>query len=192
MLSQYSQEKNWASLNEIYTKLESMGEEALNSIPKEVSSAATIHRLGAEASRTLGDMQNWRQRLWRAKTSLDTAVGGINDPFFGQILADLEYIDKTFGSVTIAPRSKWTSKKRWAQMKWKAVLLSSAPAKKTLDEVKSINFAEQVIKDTGSFTGLLPAGLYWLEDGSFIAKFTVEAGPTERTGKKPTKVSWGK
>jgi hypothetical protein len=152
-----------------------------------LTSAAAIHQLGAAASRDSGNTQNWRKRLWRAKTSLDTAVGGTNDSLLKPIIEDLENIDKNFGSVTIAPRSKSTSIRQREQLELIAVVLSSDPDLRSQDQLKSIKFATQVIKETGSFAGLLPAGYYKLVDESF----TVEKG-TELTRKKPTKVRWGK
>jgi hypothetical protein len=183
-----AQRTAWSGVNETYMKLESKGDEAFNLIPKELTSAANIHKLGADASRALGNTQNWRKRLWLAKTSLDTSVGAIDHSMLRPITEDLDYIDKNFGSVTIAPRAKSTSKRQREQVKLIAVVLSSDPDQRSPDQLRSIEFAEQEIKKSGSFTGLLPAGYYKLADESF----TVENGPTEYTGKRPTNVHWGK
>ncbi len=182
-----AQRNVWTGVERAYTRLEDKGDEAFNLIPKGLTSAAAIHLLGATASRDSGNTQNWRKRLWRAKTLLDTAVGGTNDSLLKPIVEDLENIDKNFGSVTIAPRSKLTLIRQREQLELIAVVLSSDPDLRSQDQLKSIKFATQVIKETGSFTGLLPAGYYKLVDESF----TVEKG-TELTRKKPTKVRWGK
>ncbi len=183
-----AQRNAWTGVERAYKTLESMGDEAFNLIPRGLGGPAAIHKEGANASRSFGDMLNWWKRLWRAKTSLDTAVGGTNDSLLKPILESLEYTNNNFGSVTVAPRSKSTSKKQRAQLKLIAVVLSTAPDLPTPDQLKSIAFAEQIIKETGSFIGLLPAGYYKLADESF----TVENGPSEYTGKRPINVLWGK
>ena len=91
--------------------LESMGDEAFNLIPKELTSAAAIHQLGAQASSIFGDTQLSQTRLLRAKRSLDTASGPIDDEALRRIIDSLDAIEKAYGAVTIAPRSEPTSKK---------------------------------------------------------------------------------
>lgn len=180
----------WEGIERTYKELlksisKSMGDDAFDLRPN----AAATHQRGADASRGLGDMQNWRNRLWRTKNSVEKAVGGTDDSLLRPIIESLSMIDKNYGSVTIAPRSsKSTSKEQLAQLQLIAVVLSSDPDLRNPDQLKSIYFADKAIKETGSFTGLLPAGYYKLAN----EPFTVENGPTEYTGKKPTKVCWGK
>jgi hypothetical protein len=164
--------------------LESMGLEAFNLIPK----AAGIHELGAQASSILGEMQLYQTRLWRAKKSLETASGPIDDVSLRRIIESLDAIEKAYGSVTIAPRSEPTSEKQRKRLQGRGPELIPVvqPSGFASDQRRSIEAAAKVIKETGYFTGLLPAGTYTLAGQSF----TVNAG-TELTGKKRTNVPWG-
>ena len=186
-------ENKWASVDEAYKKVESMGDAAFDLIPKGLASATAIHQLGAQASNLLGEtllyqtrLLREKSRLWSLKMSLEG--GPLTDPEFRQIINSLDAIERSlgdiemaYGAVTIAPRSKSTSKKQRAQLELIPVVRPFAP-----DQRRSIEFADKAIKETGSFTGLLPAGNYTLADQSF----TVIAG-TELTGKKPKNVRWG-
>lgn len=171
----------WPGVERTYERLEtiskSMGDEAFDLLPN----AGTIHMQGAEASRMLGRTLLSQTRLLRGKRSLENRVGGTKDPTLAEILDSLEAIEKTYGAVTIAPRSGSTSKKERKQLQLIPIVQPFAP-----DQQKSIEVAALVIKDTGSFTGLLPAGNYTLADQSF----TVDAG-TEFKGKRPKGVRWG-
>jgi hypothetical protein len=111
--------------------------------------------------------------------------GSVNTDEFTKVITDLGAIDKSlgeievyYGSVDIAPQSKSPSKKQRARLELIPVIRPMAP-----DQRKSIEAAALVIKDTGSFRGLLPAGNYTLAD----KKFTVIAG----TGKRPQDIRWG-
>ncbi|MEP6934135.1 MAG: hypothetical protein ABI988_09370 [Nitrospirota bacterium] len=145
-----------------------------------IPNAAAIHQLGAKASWIVDDTQLFQARLLRAKRSLDNAVGGINDPALWQIIDSLDEIEKAYGAVDIAPRSKSTSKKQRAQLELLPVVRPVAP-----DQRRSIEFAAQVIKDTREFSRLLPVGDYTLADQSFTV-----IGGTEHTGKKRINVRW--
>ena len=86
-----------------------MGDEAFDLKPKGLTSAAAIHELGAQASSILGETQLYQTRLLRAKRSLDTASGPIDDMSLRPIIESLDAIEKAYGAVAIAPRSEPTS-----------------------------------------------------------------------------------
>lgn len=181
-------ENKWASVDKAYKCLESKGEELFDLIPK--GRATKIHQLGAQASNLLGEtllyqtrLLREKSRLWSLKMSLEG--GSVNTDEFTKVITDLGAIDKSlgeievyYGSVDIAPQSKSPSKKQRARLELIPVIRPMAP-----DQRKSIEAAALVIKDTGSFRGLLPAGNYTLAD----KKFTVIAG----TGKRPQDIRWG-
>jgi hypothetical protein len=182
-----SQRNAWTGVERAYKMLESMGDEAFSLIPKELASAAVIHQLGAQASSVFGETQLSQARLLRAKRSLDTAVGGINDPMLREIIDSLDAIEKAYGTVSIAPRSEPTSKKELKRLQGRGPELIPVVQPFAPDQRRSIEAASKVIKETGVFTGLLPKGGYTLADQSF----TVDAG-TQLTSKKPIDIRWGK
>jgi hypothetical protein len=186
-MTKLAQRNAWTGVERAYKKLESMGDEAFNLIPKEFTSAAAIHQLGAQASSIFGETQLSQERLLRAKRSLDTAVGGINDPALRQIIDSLDAIEKAYGTVSIAPRSEARSKKELKRLQGRGPELIPVVQPFAPDQRRSIEAASKVIKETGVFTGLLPKGGYTLADQSF----TVDAG-TQLTGKKSKDIHWGK
>jgi hypothetical protein len=162
-----------------YRCLEQMGDEAFNLIPKGLASVTDIHLLGAQASNVLGEtllyqtrLLREKSRLWSLKMSLEG--GSYENPemiatmtSLGKIDQLLGEIETTYGSVRIAPRKKSPSKRQRAQLQLTPVVWPFAPTQR-----RSIEFADKTIKDTGSFTGLLPKGDYTLAGKSF----TVSAG----------------
>jgi hypothetical protein len=188
-ITKLAQRNAWTGVERTYKVLESMGDEAFNLIPKGLTSAAAIHELGAQASLILGEMQRYQTRLLRAKRSLDTAGGPIDDVSLRRIIDSLDAIEKAYGAVTIAPRSEPTSEKQRKRLQGRGPELIPVvqPSGFAPDQRRSIEAAAKVIKETGYFTGLLPApGRYTLAGQSF----TVNAG-TEVTGKKRINVPWG-
>jgi len=179
-MTKLAQRNAWTGVERVYKALESLGDEAFNLIPKELTSAAAIHQLGALASSILGETQLSQTRLLRAKRSLE-ATSPIDDAALRQIIDSLDAIEKAYGAVTIAPRSGSTSKKERKQLQLIPVAQPFAP-----DQRRSIEAAAKAIQEKGSFDGLLPVGNYTLADQSF----TVNAG-TELTGKRRLNVRWG-
>lgn len=177
-----------------YRCLEQMGNEAFNLIPKGLASVTDIHQLGAQASNVLGETLLYQTRLSREKSRLMSLKmslegGSFEDLKFKEIIDSLTKIDQslgaietTYGSVRIAPRKKSPSKRQREQLQLTPRVWPFAP-----EQRRSIEFADKTIKETGSFTGLLPEGDYTLADQSF----TVNAG-TELKGKKRITVDWGK
>jgi hypothetical protein len=178
----------WTGVDDLYKKLERMGDVAFNLIPKGVTAAAAIHELGAQASDTLGDMRLKQTRLLRAKRSVET-TGPIDDVALRRIIESLDTLEKAYGAVAIAPRSVPLSKRDRKRLQGQGPKLTrvAQPGEQLFMPglLKSIEFAAKAIRDTGSFDGLLPAGSYTVAGQSF----TVNAG-TELTGKRRTNVLW--
>ncbi|HSL03322.1 MAG TPA: hypothetical protein VK901_07270 [Nitrospiraceae bacterium] len=185
-MTKLAQRNAWTGVERAYKMLESMGDEAFNLIPKDLTSAAAIHQLGAQASWIFGETQLSQTRLLRAKKSLDTTNGPIDDQALRRIIDSLDAIEKAYGAVTIAPRTGPTSKKELKRLQGRGPELLPVVQPFAPDQRRSIEAAAREIKETGSFIGLLPAGNYTLADQSF----TINVG-TELTGKKRINVLWG-
>ncbi|MEO8340953.1 MAG: hypothetical protein ABI604_14790 [Nitrospirota bacterium] len=182
--------RKWASVDEAYKKVESMGDAAFDLIPKELTSAAHIHTQGAIAADALGEMKLKQTRLLRARKSMENAGVPVNAQVFKDNIDSLNAIDMAYGSVDIAPRIEPTSKKQLAKLKDHGPELTRVeqPGEPLLtpDELRSIEAAARAIKKDGRFNGLLPARSYRLADRSFV----VNAG-TELKGKPRISVRWG-
>ncbi|MBS0153065.1 MAG: hypothetical protein JSS38_00590 [Nitrospira sp.] len=162
-----------------------MGDEAFNLIPRGLGGAVAVHQLGAQASSIFGETQLSQARLLRAKRSVEN-VSPIDDAVLRRIIDSLDAIERAYGAVAIVPRSEPASKQEHKRLQGRGPELIPVVQPFAPDQRRSIETAAKVLKDTGYFTGLLPAGSYTLADQSF----TVNAG-TELTGKKRTTVPWG-
>jgi len=182
-MTKLAQRNAWTGVERDYRTLESMGDEAFNLIPKELSSAASIHQLGAQAASAFGETQLYQTRLWRAKMSLES--GPINDKALQSIIQSLDAIDKAYGTVVIAPQSTPTSNRERKRLQGHGPELMPVVQPFAPDQRRSIETAAKTLKDTGYFTGLLPAGNYTVAG----QPFTVTAG-TELTGKRGINVRW--
>jgi hypothetical protein len=181
-ITKLAQRNAWTGVERDYTILEKMGDEAFNSIP----SRAAIHQLGAQAAWILGETQLSQTRLLRAKSSLDTTSGSVDDKTLRPIIDSLDAIEKAYGAVTIAPQSPPTSNKERKRLQGHGPELIPVVQPFAPDQRRSIETAAKTLKDTGYFTGLLPAGSYTLAGQSL----TVNVG-TELTGQRRTNVVWG-
>jgi hypothetical protein len=187
-ITKLAQRNAWSGVDDAYTKLEDMGDQAFDLIPKGLTTAAAIHASGAQASDALGNMKLKQTRLLRAKKSMENVGVRIDDQRFKDIIYSLDEIEKAYGAVAIAPRSVPTSKKERKRLQGPKLTRVAQPGEQLFMPglLRSIEFADKAIRDTGSFDGLLPAGSYMLAGQSF----TVNAG-TELTGKRRTNVLWG-
>lgn len=183
-ITKLAQRNAWTGVEKAYKTLEAMGDEAFNLIPDGLGGAAGVHQLGAQASWIFGETQLSQTRLLRAKRSMEIA-SPIDDAALRRILDSLDAIEKAYGAVTIAPRSAPASKRQLKRLQGHGPELMPAVQPFAPDQRRSIETAAKALKDTGSFTGLLPAGNYTLAD----QPFTVTAG-TELRGKKRTNVLW--
>ena len=186
-MTRLAQRNAWSGVERTYESLEtiskSMGDEAFDLLP----TAGKIHFLAAEAALMLGKTLLSQTRFLRGARSLENRVGMAKDPTFKDIVDSLEAMEKTYGAVTIAPQTEPTSKKERKRLQGRGPALTPVVWPIGPDQRKSIEVAALMIKDTGSFTGLLPAGNYTLADQSY----TVDPG-TEYRSKTPTKFRWGK
>jgi hypothetical protein len=188
-ITKLAQRNAWSGVDDAYTKLEDIGDQAFDLIPKGLTTPAAIHASGAQASGALGNRKFMQTRLWRAKKSMEEAGVRVDDDKFKEIIGSLDEIEQTYGAVTVAPRSVPTSKKELKRLQGRGPKLTrvAQPGEQLPKpgELKSIEFADKAIRATGSFDGLLPAGSYMLAGQSF----TVNAG-TELTGKRRKNILW--
>jgi len=185
-----AQRNAWSGVDRTYKALESKGEQAFDLIPKGLTSAADIHMKGAAAADVLGEMKLKQTRLWRALKSMENAGVRIDDQIFKDTINSLDAIEKANGSVYITPRTEPKSEKERKRLKGRGPELTRVqqPGEQLYapDQLRSVETAAKVIRETGYFDGLLPAGSYMLAGESF----TVNAG-TELRGKKRATIPWG-
>ena len=156
----------WSGVDRTYRQLETFGDGAFAL----ASDPAALHFLGAQAARNLGDIRRYKSLVQRAKTALLAAGRPADDVQLHTMEAELTAIDQAYGAVSIAPRSKRSANAK----KGEAVGPELVPAAMPFagDQRVSIERARTQIQETGSFSGLLPAGEYTLGTESF----TVIAG----------------
>jgi hypothetical protein len=181
-ITKLAQRNAWTGVDRTYKQLEGMGEDAFGLLPD----PAAIHQFGAAAARARGDMEQYRARLWREKTVLDSAVGRIDDTTLSGVIQELSDIEKIYGAVRIAPRSMPKSKRKQAELQGPELKPVEVPSGFDPASRRSIEFAANEIRTEGSFAGLLPPGEYTLGDQSF----TVVAG-TKIDGPNVLTILWG-
>ena len=165
-----------------YERIEIMGVESFEM----ALNPFQAHRNGASAAKAIGDFEQYRIRLWRAKTSLDTAIGEINEPALRDVIAELSNIEGSYGAVRIAPRSESKSEGKKAISLRPELVTVQVEGLAEPGTRLSIEFAAMQIKDTGYFEGLIPEGVYMLGGESF----TVIKGTKITDSNIPT-VLWG-
>ncbi len=126
--------------------------------------------LGAQAARNLGDIRRYKSLVQRAKTALLVAGRPADDVQLQTMEAELTAIDQAYGAVSIAPRSKRSASAKKGETVGPELVLAAMPLAGA--QRVSIERARAKILETGSFSGLLPAGDYTLATESF----TVIAG----------------
>lgn len=156
----------WSGVDRAYRKIETLGEEAFVFAPN----PANLHFLGAQAARNLGDIRRYKSLAQRARTALMAAGSTADDPQLQAVDDELTAIDKTYGAVSIAPRSKRSGKGKEGEPFGPELVPSAMPF--AGDQRASIEHAHAQILESGSFSGLLPAGAYTLGNQTF----TVIAG----------------
>lgn len=110
-----------------------------------------IHNIGAQSARFLGKTYEVYSRLERAQAIEPNE----------QTAADLEGFDAQYGRVRIKGDARRRPELTREQMPFPP------------DQRKSIEWAQRVVSETGSFEGMLPLGEYQIAGKAF----TVEAGP---------------
>lgn len=165
-MNQLAVKNAWAGVDRSYRRIETLGDGAFAL----AQDPAALHFLGAQAARNLGDIRRYKSLALRAKTALLASGRTIDDPQLQAVEAEVAAIDQAYGAVTIAPRSKRSANAK----KGEAVGPELVPAVMPFagDQRASIERARAQIVETGSFSGLLPAGAYTLGTESF----TVIAG----------------
>lgn len=165
-MNQLAVKNAWAGADRSYRRIETLGDGAFAL----AQDPAALHFLGAQAARNLGDIRRYKSLALRAKTALLASGRTIDDPQLQAVEAEVAAIDQAYGAVTIAPRSKRSANAK----KGEAVGPELVPAVMPFagDQRASIERARAQIVETGSFSGLLPAGAYTLGTESF----TVIAG----------------
>jgi hypothetical protein len=174
-INKLAAKNEWEGVDRTYKSIETKSDEAFGL----AQNAIGIHRLGAEAARNLGDIRRYKTLLVRAKTSLQSAGGEIDETALRDVEESLAQIEATYGAIRIAPRSEPKSEKKKAALRGPELVPGAMPFGQV--ERTSIQTARQEIMDTGYFKGMIPAGDYTLGDETF----TVIAG-TEMPG-----VLWG-
>lgn len=170
----------WTGVDRAYKHIESMGEDAF----KLAGNTPSIHFLGAEAARYLGDTQRYQTLLLRQENSINSSGDPIDETLRRDVRASLIAIKETYGAVRIAPHSEPKSKRKKAELQGPELSAKEPPF--APDQKKSIEIASGEIIETGYFTGLIPAGDYTLGNESF----TVIVG-TEITDTSILTVLWG-
>ena len=185
-----AQRNAWAGVDQAYKRLESMGDQAFDLIPKGLTSAADIHTKGAHAADASGEIKLKQTRLWRARKSMENAGVSPNAQVFIDNTNSLDAIDMAYGSVYIAPKTEPKTEKERKRLQGRGPELTrvSQPGEQpsTPEQPRSVETAAKAIRETGYFDGLLPARSYRLADQSFV----VNAG-TELKGKPRKTVRWG-
>lgn len=87
------------------------------------------------------------------------------DPQLKTVDDELTAIDKTYGAVSIAPRSKRSGKGKEDEPFGPELVPAAMPF--AGDQRASIEHARVQILESGSFSGLLPAGAYTLGNQTF-------------------------
>lgn len=156
----------WTGVDRTYRQLETLGDGvfALARDP------AVLHFLGAQAARNLGDIRRYKSLVQRAKTALLATGRPADDAQLQTLEAELTAIDQAYGAVSIAPRSKRSANAKKGETVGPELVPAVMPF--AGDQRESIERARTQILETGSFSGLLPAGAYTLGAESF----TVIAG----------------
>ena len=165
-MNQLAVKNAWAGVDRSYRRIETLGDGAFAL----AQDPAALHFLGAQAARNLGDIRRYKSLALRAKTALLASGRTTDDPQLQAVEAEVAAIDQAYGAVTIAPRSKRSANAKQGE----AVGPELVPAVMPFagDQRASIERARTQIVETGSFSGLLPAGAYTLGTESF----TVIAG----------------
>ncbi|MCC6966854.1 MAG: DUF4157 domain-containing protein [Nitrospira sp.] len=165
-LNQLAAKNAWAGVDRTYRQLETLGDGvfALATDP------AALHFFGAQAARNLGDIRRYKSLVQRAKTALLAAGRPADDAQLQTLEAELTAIDQAYGAVSIAPRSKRSADAKKGETVGPELVPAAMPF--AGDQRESVERARTQILETGSFSGLLPAGAYTLGAESF----TVIAG----------------
>ena len=156
----------WAGVDRTYRQLETLGDGAFAL----ATDPAALHFLGAQAARNLGDIRRYKSLVQRAKTALLATGRPADDAQLQMLEAELTAIDQAYGAVSIAPRSKRSANAKKGETVGPELIPAVMPF--AGDQRVSIERARAQILETGSFSGLLPAGDYTLGTESF----TVIAG----------------
>ena len=186
-LDELKKRSAWTGINRHYRAIESLGDEAFDflSNSRSVAEVAAIHDLGAQAARSLGDIQGYERRLQRQLKVLSDDVGHIDDAAERPVLESLTLIKEHFGAVRVGPRSEPKSEKKREQLRGPELVQVQGPTEFDPLFRRSVEFAAGEIASKGYFTGLIPAGEYKLGD----QVFTVIAG-TKTTDAKVLTVLW--
>lgn len=165
-MNQLAAKNAWAGVDRSYRRIETLGDGAFAM----AQDPAALHFLGAQAARNLGDIRRYKSLALRAKTALLVSGRTIDDPQLQAVEAEVAAIDQAYGAVTIAPRSKRSANAKKGETVGPELVPAVMPF--AGDQRTSIERARTQIVETGSFSGLLPAGAYTLGTESF----TVIAG----------------
>lgn len=165
----------WAGVDRIYRQLETLrdGAFALATDP------AAFHFLGAQAARNLVDIRRYKSLVQRAKTALLAAGRLADDAQLQMLEGELTAIDQVYGAVSVTPRSKQSAKVKKGETVGPKLVPAVMPF--AGDHRVSIERARAQILETGSFSGLLPAGDYTIGTKSF----------TVITGTNVPELLWG-
>ena len=160
-MNQLAVKNAWAGVDRTYRQIETLGDGAFAL----AQDPAALHFLGAQAARNLGDIRRYKSLIQRATTALLATGRSPDDQQLAMLQGELTAIDQAYGAVTIAPRSKRSANAK----KGEAVGPELVPAVMPFagDQRVSIERARAQIMETGSFSGLLPAGAYTLGTESF-------------------------
>jgi hypothetical protein len=145
-----AKKNQWSKVEREYKKLIKL---------RRVTFAADAHFIGAQSSRSLGDVQAIMNRLTAAQKAGHNA---------GEVNAWLTDLKKNYGKVIIKKQAK------------KNRSLAAAANPFAPDQRAAIAFAAKQIKAKGKFKGWLPAIEYTMGSRSF----TVSAGRTTKVKKK--------
>jgi hypothetical protein len=145
----------WSGVARYYEQVEAMGPEGFAL----ATDAAGLHTLAAEAARNAGDTRRYLTLLQRTLTALAGATGDEAAARREQIEQAMAGLESAYGTVRISPRSE----KKKAQ----GTTLVREVMPFPVDERRSIEAAAAQLAASGSFSGMLPAGVYLL-DGQTI------------------------
>ena len=145
-----AQKNQWSKVEREYKRLIAL---------RKVTFPADAHFIGAQSSRSLGDVQAVMDRLTSAQKAGHDA---------GEVSAWQADLKKSYGKVIIKKQPKDS----------RALAPTASPF--APDQRAAIDFAAAKIKSKGKFTGWLPAIEYTLGSKSF----TVRAGQTTKVKKK--------
>ncbi len=165
-MNQLAAKNAWTGVDRAYGRIEALGDGAFVL----ASDPVALHFLGAQAARNLGDTRRYKSLAQRAKTAWLAAGRPADDAQLQSLEAELTAIDQAYGAVTVGPRSKRSVNVKKGEAVGPELVPEVMPF--AGDQRVSIERARAQILETGSFSGLLPAGAYTLGAESF----TVIAG----------------